>query len=174
MSFNDSPSTAHSHPSSSGPTDSEPTVQYTERLTVAWWMWLVVLFLGAATFIALAPLDVVVGIVAALVMVVIVALILQLGSPRIVVTDQDLRVGRAYIERRFVGQAEALKGDAVRVARGPELDGRAFMNFRVSVPDICRIEIVDPVDPTPYWLTSTRHPDKLAEVINASDTAPRN
>lgn len=145
----------------------EPVVAYQERLTVAWWMWLVILFVGAATFIALAPINMAVGIIAAVVVMVFIALILYLGSPRIVVTDHDVRVGRAHIERRFVGEAQALRGEAARVARGPELDGRAFMNFRVSVPDMCRIQIVDPVDPTPYWLTATRHPEELARAINA-------
>ena len=160
-----SPTPDPGHPST------EPVIEYEERLTVAWWMWLVVVFVGAATFIALAPINMAVGVIAAIVAVVIIALLLVLGSPRIVVTDQDVRVGRAYIERRFVGEAEPLPGDAARMARGPELDGRAFMNFRVSVPDLCRIQIVDPVDPTPYWLTATRHPEELARAINAGRTS---
>lgn len=148
-------------------TPANPRVIYQERLTVAWWMWLVVLFVGAAAFIALAPINTVVGAVAAVVVMGIIGLVFHLGSPRIVVSDQDLRVGRAYIERRFVGEAHALHGEAARRARGPELDGRAFMNFRVSITQMCRIEIVDPVDPTPYWLTATRHPEQLAQAINS-------
>ena len=102
------------------------------------------------------------------VLVAVIAVVVHLGTPRIVLTDEDLRVGRAHIERRYVGEAEALRGDDARLARGPALDGRAFMNFRVSIPDLCRISIVDPVDPTPYWLTATRHPEELARAINAS------
>ena len=128
-------------------------VRYREKLTVSWWMWLIVAFVGGTGFVAV-------------VLVVAVGLAVHLGAPSIVLTDEDLRVGRAYIERRYVGRAEALHGTAAREARGPQLDGRAFMNFRVSVPDLCRIEITDPVDPTPYWLTATRHPEELARAIN--------
>ena len=46
------------------------------------------------------------------------------------------------------------------------------MNFRISVHGLCRIEIVDPVDPTPYWLTATRHPDELARAINEGRSLP--
>ena len=53
----------------------EPVVAYQERLTVAWWMWLVILFVGAATFIALAPINMAVGIIAAVVVMVFIALI---------------------------------------------------------------------------------------------------
>ncbi|WP_253270456.1 DUF3093 domain-containing protein [Kocuria marina] len=142
-------------------------VQYEEKLTVAWWVWLIVVLVGAAGFVAVAPISIAVGVIVAVVLMVVIGLVLHLGAPSIVVTDQDLRVGRAYIERQYVGEARPLVGAEARAARGPDLDGRAFMNFRVSMPDLCRIEIVDPVDPTPYWLTATRHPERLAEAINA-------
>lgn len=141
-------------------------VRYSEKLTVSWWMWLIVAFVGGTGFVAVAPISIAVGVVVAVVLVVAVGLAVHLGAPSIVLTDEDLRVGRAYIERRYVGRAEALRGTAAREARGPQLDGRAFMNFRVSVPDLCRIEITDPVDPTPYWLTATRHPEELARAVN--------
>lgn len=150
---------------------SDPAVRYRERLSVAWWMWLVVLFVGGASFVALAPINITVGVLAAVVIMVALGLVLHLGSPEIVLTDRDLRVGRAHIERRFVGGAQSLAGDAARRARGPELDGRAFMNFRISVDGLCRIEIVDPVDPTPYWLTATRHPEALARAVNEGAAA---
>lgn len=164
------------HPESTEP---EPTatvpplqggggVRYEERLSVSWWVWLIVLFVGAAGFVAVAPISIAVGVIVGAVLVAVIAVVVHLGTPRIVLTDEDLRVGRAHIERRYVGEAEALRGDDARLARGPALDGRAFMNFRVSIPDLCRISIVDPVDPTPYWLTATRHPEELARAINAN------
>ncbi|WP_240625169.1 DUF3093 domain-containing protein, partial [Kocuria tytonicola] len=125
-----------------------PAVRYEERLTVSWWVWLIVAFVGGAGFVAVAPISTVVGLIVAAVLVVGIGLAVHLGAPRIVLTDEDLRVGRAHIEREYVGAAEALRGAEARAARGPGLDGRAFMNFRVSVPDLCRIQIVDPVDPT--------------------------
>ena len=150
----------------------DPRVRYDEKLTVSWWVWLIVAFVGGAGFVAVAPISIAVGLVVAAVLVVGIGLAVHLGAPRIVLTDEDLRVGRAYIEREYVGGAEGLRGAEARAARGPELDGRAFMNFRVSVPDLCRIQIVDPVDPTPYWLTATRHPDELARAINEGRSLP--
>lgn len=91
---------------------------------------------------------------------------LVVSNTRIVITEETLQVGRARIERRFVGGAEAFRGSAVQRVRGPELDARAYMNFRVSVGPVVRIQITDPVDPTPYWLTSTRHPERIVEVLS--------
>ncbi|KUG60906.1 hypothetical protein AVL61_09800 [Kocuria rosea subsp. polaris] len=141
-------------------------ILYEEKLTPAWWMWLLVLFAGLVALIALAPIDLWVAGAAALVVGGGTAVALVASSTSIVVTDEFLQVGRARIERRFVGEAEAFRGDDVRRVRGPELDGRAYMNFRASVGPVVRIRITDPVDPTPYWLTSTRHPERVVEVLS--------
>jgi hypothetical protein len=31
-----------------------------------------------------------------------------------------------------------------------------------------RVTVTDPQDPTPYWLVSTRHPEKLVEALQAA------
>ena len=155
-----------SSPGARAPESGDGAVLYAEKLSPAWWMWLLVLFAGAVALVALAPINIWAGVVAAVVATGGAAVALVASSPSIVITEEALRVGRARIERRFVGEAEAFRGDDVRRVRGPELDGRAFMNFRASVGPVVRIRITDPVDPTPYWLTSTRHPERVVEVLS--------
>lgn len=142
-------------------------VLYEEKLSAAWWMWLLVLFAGVVAFIALVPISMWAAVITATVVIGGTAVLLVTSSTSIVITGDSLQVGRARIERRFVGEAEAFRGDDVSRVRGPELDARAFMNFRVSVGPVVRIQITDPVDPTPYWLTSTRHPERIVEVLSA-------
>ena len=150
------------------PAKAEPqAVLYEERLSAAWWMWLLVLFAGLVGLIALAPINMWVGAAVGAVVAGGTAVALIVSSTGIVITGESLQVGRARIERRFVGEAEAFRGSAVQRVRGPELDARAYMNFRVSVGPVVRIQITDPVDPTPYWLTSTRHPERIVEVLSA-------
>ena len=81
------------------------------------------------------------------------------------VTPESLQVGRAHIERRYVGRAEAFRGDAARIAAGPAADGRAYMCFRPWVSPVVRIRIDDPADPTPYWLANARHPEDLVRAL---------
>ena len=152
----------HSPPGAAG-----AEVLYEERLTPSWAMWLLVLFAGLVALGALAPSSGWAAVVAAVVAAGGATVALLTPSSSIVITEDSLQVGRARIERRFVGEAEAFRGDDVRRVRGPELDGRAFMNFRASVGPLVRIRITDPVDPTPYWLTSTRHPERIVEVLSA-------
>lgn len=146
----------------------ENTVLYHERLNPAWWMWLLFLGFGLSVLIALAPIAMWLGILGAALAVAICAVVAYTRATSIVVTNQDLQVGRARIERRFVGLVEPFTdAQEIRQVRGPQLDARAYMNFSASVGPICRIEITDPVDPTPYWLASTRRPQDLAEVLNS-------
>jgi hypothetical protein len=45
---------------------------------------------------------------------------------------------------------------------------RAHLVIRGWVQPVVRVPIVDPEDPAPYWLVSTRHPKELAAAINGS------
>lgn len=151
------------------PTTDTGAVLYRERLNPAWWMWLLFVGFGLSVLIALAPIATWLGILGAVMAVSVCAAVAYTRAAQILVTPEDLQVGRARIERRFVGEVEAFtQADEIRSVRGPQLDARAYMNFAASVGPICRIEITDPVDPTPYWLASTRHPQQLADILNGA------
>lgn len=148
-------------------TDSPARELYREKLVPSVGMWLGVGLFGLGVFLVGAPISVPVGLAIALVLTAILGLLLWGMAPVLRVTEDSLQVGRAHIEREFVGQVEAFRGDAARVAAGPAADGRAFMNFRPWVSPVARIHIVDPADPTPYWLTNTRHPEALAMALGS-------
>jgi hypothetical protein len=31
---------------------------------------------------------------------------------------------------------------------------------------VVRVQVTDPADPTPYWVFSTRHPEKVASLLH--------
>jgi hypothetical protein len=88
-------------------------------------------------------------------------------SVTIIVTEQQLFVGEAHIDRKFVPSAEAFDGEAARQARGVDLDARAFLKIRPWAKSVVRIDISDAADPTPYWLVSSRRPAELAAALNS-------
>lgn len=143
-------------------------VLYQERLTPSVGLWSGVLGAGIASFFVGAPINITAGIIAGIVAAILLGFILYSSSPVITITPQVLRVGRAAIEREFVGVAEAFRGADAQRASGPELDGRAFMCFRGWIGPKVRIQITDQADPTPYWLASTRNPEQIVEILNAS------
>lgn len=142
-------------------------MQYQERLSPGFGTWILIVCAGVASFFVGAPISITVGVIAAIVVTILLGLILYLSSPVIEITPEFVRVGRAQIEREYVGLAEGFRGEAARIAAGPQLDGRAFMCFRGWINPKIRIDITDPADPTPYWLASTRHPEKIEEILNA-------
>lgn len=123
-------------------------------LVATLWLALVVAVPGAvawgATAIALAVLS---------------GLLWAYGSPRIVVTADELWVGRAHIGAEHLGQVESLDPDEARRAAGVQADARAYFALRPYLRRAVRVEVTDPADPAPYWLVGTRDPDRLAAAI---------
>ncbi|WP_026819600.1 DUF3093 domain-containing protein [Arthrobacter castelli] len=157
-----------SPPTGSAPPAAEPL--YREKMWPAPWIWVVVLgFSGAGIFI-FAPISISAGITAAIVLLVIVSALLILSTPTIVVTEQTVQVGRAVIERRFVGTVESFTGSEATEQRGTKLHGLAYVCIRGWISPVVRIEITDESDPTPYWLASTRRPRQLAAVVSGRRT----
>ncbi|MDI3241607.1 DUF3093 domain-containing protein [Arthrobacter sp. AL08] len=146
-------------------TPSDATVVYNEKLWPNAWIWLVAAGLSGAGILVFAPISMFAGITAAVVLFTIISVLLVLSTPSITVTAATLRVGRATIERGFVGSASAFRGKEATAERGTRLNGLAFLCIRGWIDPVVRVEITDPSDRTPYWLASTRHPDQLLAAL---------
>ncbi|UOE45267.1 DUF3093 domain-containing protein [Agromyces larvae] len=141
---------------------------YRERLWPTPWIYLVSLLLVPAGILVLAPVSMPAGIVTGIVMYLATVGTLTLTAPLIEVSGGRLRAGRAEIDLELTGDAVGYGPERARVERGTGLDARAFLVIRGWVQPVVRIPIVDPADPTPYWLVSTRHPNEAAAAINGS------
>ena len=150
-------------------TPSDATVLYSEKLWPNFWIWLVAAGLSGAGILVFAPIS--------------TGRRAHRGGRALrdhrraagpvhrrpsLSPASTLRVGRATIERRFVGTASAFRGKEATAERGTRLNGLAFLCIRGWIDPVVRIEITDPSDRTPYWLTSTRHPDELLAALNGS------
>lgn len=140
-------------------------ILYDERLWPAPWIWLVVAGASVASIFTLVPVSLTAGIVAAVVVAVVLVTLLILSTPRITVTATLVSVGRASIDRRFVGEVHAYRGEDATAQRGPLLNATAYLCIRGWISPVVRLEITDPEDPTPYWLTSTRRPEQLVAAL---------
>lgn len=144
--------------------DPDPVV-YEERLSPSPGVWIVALMLAGLAILVFAPIDIVVGLIAAAVFFGIEALLLITGTPRITVRERTLQVGRASIERRHIGAVTGHRGESARQQRGPHLHGLAYVTVRGWISPVVRVQITDERDRTPYWLTSTRRPEELVAVL---------
>lgn len=147
---------------------------YTERLRVPilWWVLMAVGVL--ALFLAY---DVSLGrgiaVVAGLLLASAGAAWLAAQSTLTVAVDQaGLHAGRALLPPGAVGDVEALDEQATSRARGRDADAHAFFLLRGYVSTSVRVDVDDPGDPVPYWMVSTRYPERLAAaLVAARDTS---
>jgi len=138
---------------------------YRETLWPSWWVFLATGLVIPASLLVFLPISPIAGVIAAIVLYSAIVIVLLATSPVIEVTDGMLRVGRARIERSYVGAVTAHAGADAVAERGVRLDARAYLVLRGWIPGVVRITVDDAADPTPYWIVSTRRPAELAAVL---------
>ncbi len=141
--------------------------EYDERLRVPlrWWVQGTMLVASLWLAVVVATPGVVAWIVTALALGLLVLGFLAYGGARLTVGGGVFRAGRAHIAARHLGTALSLDSEATRRTAGVDADARAFLLLRPYLKRAVRVEITDPADPAPYWLVSTRHPDRLARAL---------
>jgi len=148
------------------------SVRYHERLWVPWWWW------PPATGLAgLIALEVNQGVrslpnwVPFAVLLPVAAVVLVWFSKtevRVVGQssgDTELWVGDAHLPVSVVSRSAAVPQSAKSAALGRQLDPAAYVVHRAWVGPMVLLVLDDPDDPTPYWLVSTRHPDRVLAAL---------
>lgn len=143
-------------------------MEYSERLYVPLRWWVQGIMLIATFWLALlvaVPENE--GTVWILTGVIVALLACGFGAYGALVRVKDgvLSVGKARIELHHLGEIEALDADRTRAVAGREADARAHLALRPYLKRAVKIQITDPNDPAPYWLVSSRRPEKLAAAL---------
>ena len=144
---------------------------YRERLVPGIGTVLACLLIAPGTFVVFLPISPTLGVVAAALLTVVVEALLVLLAPVLRVEDGELVAGRAHIDAALTGAPEAFRAAEATAARGVGLDARAWTVIRGWVDPVVRVPILDPDDPSPYWLLSTRRPEELIAALEAAKRA---
>jgi hypothetical protein len=105
-----------------------------------------------------------------LVALVSVFIVATITSPLIVVDEVRLMAGRIAIPLDVLGKAIEISRDQVRLELGPNLDARAQKLVRGDLQQLVKIQVTDPLDPTPYIILSTRRAAELVSALGANRT----
>jgi hypothetical protein len=142
-----------------------------ERLYLPWWHWLLPLL--AAGLLAAEVNMGYPGVRAWLPYVITIpltALILwRFGSATVIVRDGELWVGEAHLPLGYVGETQIVPANMKRGVLGPAFDPAAFALHRSWVGPMVWIQLTDENDPTPYWLLSTRDPERLVAALYSGE-----
>ena len=157
----------------SGSRVTSQTVRYRERLWVPWWWW--PLGFGLAALIAT---EVNMGVRSlpnwlpfAVLFAVAAGVLLWLGRSEVRVTAQDdtveLWAGQAHLPATVISRSAEIPASAKSAALGRQLDPAAFVAHRAWVGPMLLVVLDDPDDPTPYWLVSSRHPERVLSALRS-------
>jgi hypothetical protein len=139
--------------------------QYSEWVLPKWSSFLPILAIYPTLWLTFLPIDVTVGVWLGIGLSILAVGLMFAKSARISVTSETLSVSNAQIDRKFIAGAEAIQPEEGFAQRGRNLDSRAWIHFQGSVTTLVKVTIIDPEDPTPYWLFSTRNPAELVKVL---------
>lgn len=145
---------------------------YRERLWPSPGVWALVPLMGLGAALTVLPVSAGWAVVAA---VGVMAALVTWGvrsSPVVAVDDGHLVAGRARVPLACLGEVGVWRGEDARRQRGPLLDARAHLLVRGWVGPVVTVQLTDPQDPTPYWVVSSRAPERLRDAIERAPRGP--
>jgi hypothetical protein len=145
---------------------------FRERLSVPIIWWVLAGLFSLSVLIAVgAYLGLVWGVGTSVATLLVATAIFGSASIVISVDEKEIQVGRAAIEHAFIAACRALNAEETRRRTGIEADARAHMVVRPYIKTAVEITLDDPEDPVPYWLVSTRHPQRLAAAMQDASSS---
>lgn len=151
-------------------TRSETSVQYRERLRTPWWWYPVALFVASllAAEFHIAGYRLTDWIPFGTLLPLAAAIVWWMGHNTLEISDGELRVRGAHLPLSYVTGSVGLDAATLRRVVGREGDPAAFVAIRPWVGPGVQLWLDDPEDPTPYWVVSTRHPQRLLELLRTA------
>ncbi|GBE67047.1 hypothetical protein MFM001_35090 [Mycobacterium sp. MFM001] len=97
--------------------------------------------------------------------------LLWLGRMEIRVTTGDegveLWAADAHLPVTVIARSAEIPRSAKSAALGRQLDPAAYVMHRAWVGPMVLVVLDDPDDPTPYWLVSCRHPERVLSALRS-------
>ncbi len=142
---------------------------YREPLRTPWWWYLVAV--GVACLLAaefhIAGYRLTDWIPFGTLVPLSIGVVWWLGHDALEITSGELRIRGAHLPLDYVSGVIALDAATLRRVVGREGDPAAFVSIRPWVGPGVQLWLDDPDDPTPYWIVSTRHPERVVEALRA-------
>ncbi len=93
------------------------------------------------------------------------ALIIHFGTSTIIVDEDELRIKRAHIPLKYLGDCTIIDKSSFSKARTRDADPAAYFATTFWISQGLTVKVIDERDPTPYWLISTRRASELEKAL---------
>jgi hypothetical protein len=154
------------------PSAGERTAHYCEPLRTPWWWYAVAgsiatvlaaeFYIGGFALTLWIPFGVLVPLS--------LFAVWWLGHSRLEIRDGELLIRGAHLPLRYVSGIVALDAATLRRVVGREGDPAAFVSIRPWIGPGLQLWLDDPEDPAPYWVVSSRHPQRVVDLVRSPDS----
>lgn len=83
----------------------------------------------------------------------------------ITIDDNELLIGDAHIELKYLKEVSALSAQEMHLVRTRDADPAAFLALAFWIPAGVKIVLNDDRDSVPYWLISVRKSEELTRTL---------
>lgn len=145
-------------------------IAYRESLRTPWWWYLAALFVAgllAAEF-RIAGLGLTVWIPFGTLLPLSAVIVWWMGHSKLEIIGGELRIRGAHLPLDAITGVVALDARTLRRVVGREGDPAAFVQIRPWIGPGVQVWLDDPDDPTPYWIVSSRHPDRVVALLRSA------
>ena len=146
--------------------------RFREKLYPSAWIFVATALVIPASLLVFLPISMLAGAVVASVLYAAIVVLLVVTTPTIEVDDGRTARGTCATAARASSRRRARRTEPMRCTSAASACTRdAWLLIRGWIPDVVRVGLADPSDPTPYWIISSRRADELAAAIIAARDA---
>jgi hypothetical protein len=106
------------------------------------------------------------ALVTFIVLTIALTVIYQRTKLVIEIDNEELRVGPARIEKKYIGHCLNLDAPSFKLVRGRNANPAAYLGIRFWLPTGITMEVKDSRDSTPYWLITSKRGQELTALLN--------
>ena len=144
----------------------ERLIKFREVLRPPFWLMAFIYFLALSLGIAIwAAMNTIAAVIVMAPLTLATVAIYFIASLVIEIDENELRVGKAHIDKKFCGEIRVLTPAQMSLQRTREADPAAYLAIRFWTAHGVKIEINDDRDQTPYWLITSKRGEKLAKAL---------
>lgn len=142
-------------------------MQYREVISAPIWLIVFVYFIFLSVVLSIwAALGDTPALLTFIALTIALVAIYQKTKLVIEIDSDELRVGPARIERKYIGQCENLDAPALKLVRGRDADPAAYLGIRFWQPTGIKMHVMDSRDSTPYWLITSKRGLEMTALLN--------
>jgi hypothetical protein len=144
----------------------KPDVIWREVIRPPLWLLAFIYFMFLSLVLAVwAAFDIRTTVITWAVLTLLLALIAVKMRSEITIDSQELRIGKAHIELKYLEKIELLTPAQIRLLRTRDADPAAYLAITFWISTGVKITLKDSRDSTPYWLVSSRSAKELTSTL---------